>query len=232
MQRVEFEADLRSAVGKGVARQLRMKGLVPGVIYRAGSSTLLSLELKAARRVARALSGALLSVKISGEETARVSILREVQRDPISREVLHIDLFEVSLTEPIRVRVALEIIGGVPVGVKDGGSLQHHLRDLEIRCLPGLIPDQISVDASSLKMGEGIHVREIPLDAGIEVLSDLNQAVVSVIAPITDAKLEALLATGPKEAKEPEVLTKKEPKEAVADGKEGKPEAKGKEVKK
>jgi large subunit ribosomal protein L25 len=109
------------------------------------------------------------------------------------------------------------VVGGVAAGVKEGGVLQHNLRELHIECLPSVIPDQIEVDASLLEIGQGIHIRELPKREGIRILDDPDQMVVSVAAPMSEAKLEALLTSGAtiEEGKEPEVIGKgKEEKEA------------------
>jgi large subunit ribosomal protein L25 len=128
--------------------------------------------------------------------------------------------------------------------------LQHNLREIEIRCLPGLIPDHVRVDASRLSIGEAIHVRDLVLGEGIEIMADGEQSLVSVAAPISEAKLEELLTSG-KEITEPELVGKPgeegeaaKPEEGKAEAKpekggaeskseaKGKPEAKSKEEKK
>lgn len=239
MQKIEIQSEYRKEVGKGVARQLRMRGKIPAVLYSAGASTLLTMDPKEINKVLHSVSGenTLITLKVEGGtgEATRVAILRDFQRDPITGKIMHADLFEISMTEPLLVKVPVEVTGGVPAGVKEGGVLQHNIRELEIRCLPSLIPDHIQVDATPLIIGQSIHVRDILLDAGIEMITDPDQVVVSVAAPMSEAKLEELLASAPKEGKEPEVLTKKEGEEGApkAEGKgeakaEGKPEAKGK----
>lgn len=247
MQRIEIQSEYRREAGKGVARQLRMRGRIPAVLYGAGASTLLTMDPKDIDKVLHSTSGenTLITLQIAGgsDGGSRVAILRDFQRDPITGKVLHADLFEINMNEPIVIKVPVEVIGTVSVGVKEGGVLQHNLRELEIRCLPSLIPDHIQVDASALGIGESIHAKDIPLAEGIEMMTDADQVVVSVAAPISEAKLEALL-TAPKETKEPEVLSKKEKEgeegaktegkgEAKAAGGEAKakPEAKGKEEK-
>ena len=95
--------------------------------------------------------------------------------------------------------------------MKDGGILHHNTREIHIECLPSAMPDSIEVDASHLNINQGIHLKEIPKPEGVRFLDDPDQMVVSVAAPMSDAKLEALLtsgATGPEGAKEPEVLAK------------------------
>ncbi|MDC4222709.1 MAG: 50S ribosomal protein L25 [Candidatus Manganitrophus sp.] len=246
MQKIEIQSEFRKEAGKGIARQLRMRGKIPAVLYGAGASTLLTMDPKDIDKVLHSASGenTLITLQISGGagEASRVAILRDFQRDPITGKVLHADLFEINMNEPIVIKVPVEVVGAVSVGVKEGGVLQHNLRELEIRCLPSLIPDHIQVDASALAIGESVHAKDIRLAEGIEVMTDPDQVVVSVAAPISEAKLEELL-TAPKEVKEPEVLTKKEGEEAPkAEGErerpkaggeaKAKPEAKGKEEKK
>ena len=244
MQKIEIQSEFRKEAGKGVARQLRMRGKIPAVLYGAGASTLLTMDPKEIDKVLHSASGenTLLTLHIAGasDGASRVAILRDFQRDPIDGKVLHADLFEINMNEPIVVKVPVEVIGTVSVGVKEGGVLQHNARELEIRCLPSLIPDHIQVDASPLGIGESIHAKDIRLAEGIEIMTDPDQVIVSVAAPISEAKLEELL-TAPKETKEPEVLTKKEEEAPKAEGKgeakaggeaKAKPEAKGKEEKK
>ena len=125
--------------------------------------------------------------------------------------MLHADLFEISMDKPIRVKVPLHLTGGVPTGVKEGGILHHNMRELHIECLPALLPDFIEVDASGLAIAQGLHLKDIAAREGIRYLDDPEQMVVSVAAPMTEAKLESLLvsgAAGPEGAKEPEVATK------------------------
>jgi large subunit ribosomal protein L25 len=247
MQRIEIQSEYRKEAGKGVARQLRMRGRIPAVLYGAGASTLLTMDPKDIDKVLHSASGenTLITLQITGSDGgSRVAILRDFQRDPITGKVLHADLFEINMNEPIVIKVPVEVIGTVSVGVKEGGVLQHNMRELEIRCLPSLIPDHIQVDASPLGIGQSIHAKDIRLAEGIEMMTDPDQVVVSVAAPISEAKLEELL-TAPKEAKEPEVLSKKEKEGEEAPKAEGKgetkaaggeakakPEAKGKEEKK
>jgi|CXWL01.1.fsa_nt_gi large subunit ribosomal protein L25 len=211
--KVDMAADVRTGVGKGVARQLRMQGKIPAVLYGQGENVLLALDPGAVAKVVRGRGGraALISLTLSGASAShKTALLRDYQVDPISGDVLHADFFEVSMTEPIRVKVPAMIVGGTPAGVKEGGVLHHNLRNLHIECLPAAIPDQIEVDASLLEMRHGIHVRELTPVEGIRFLDDADQMVVSVAAPMSEAKLESLLASGAaaEGAAEPEVVGK------------------------
>lgn len=217
----EVEAQVRTASGKGVARKLRAQGRVPAVLYGQGECVLLSITPELVGKVvkSRAATTGLITVKLA-EGKSRTALLRDYQADPVSGEVLHADLFEVSMDKVIRVRVSVGITGGQPAGVKEGGVLHHNLRELHVECLPGAIPESIPVDASPLKIGQGIHLKDVPTLEGVRFLDDLELMVVSVAVPMSEAKLEALLTSGAggEPGKEPEVVAKG--KEAAA-AKEG-----------
>ncbi len=236
----EMTAEVRTSVGKGVARQLRRQGRIPGVLYGQGECVLLTLEPVVITKILKAPAGtaALISLKIgeASSKATRTALIRDWQVDPVSGALLHVDLFEVSMAKEIRVKVPVTIIGETPLGVKEGGVVHHHLRGLHIECLPGSIPEAIAVDASQLKVGQGIHVKEVQPGDGIRLLDEGDQMVVSVAAPISEAKLEALLTSGAvtEEGKEPEVIGKAKEEapapgaapEAPVEKKEGKEEKK------
>ena len=230
----EMAAEVRQRSGKGVARQLRRNGKIPGVLYGQAECLLLTLNPASITSILRAhaASTALISLKIAGgDKEMRTALLRDFQVDPVTGEVLHADLFEVSMDKAIRVKVPVTVVGGVPAGVKEGGVLQHNLRELHIECLPSVIPDHIEVDASQLTIGQGIHIRELPKREGIRILDDADQMVVSVAAPMSEAKLEALLTSGAtlEEGKEPEVIGKgKEEKEGEEGAEKAAPSAEAK----
>jgi large subunit ribosomal protein L25 len=240
MQRMNLEAEQRQKSGKGAARALRRAGQIPAVLYGEGKSSLLSLNPAGLIKILRSESGenALIDLKIKGEKSVetRTAILRDFQRDPIGGGILHADLFEINMNKAIRVRVPIVIAGNQSEGVKEGGVLQHNLREVEIECLPSIIPDHLDVDAAHLKIGESIHVRDLQVQQGIRILEDMDLAIVSIAAPMSEAKLEEILAGTPAETKEPEVIGKKKEEEegagaeaeAGAGGKPGeKTEAKG-----
>jgi large subunit ribosomal protein L25 len=227
-------AEFREKGGKGIARSIRRTGKIPGVLYGEGKSLLLTLDPADLTKVLHSGAGenALITLKIRGmqdkapaakkSDTERLTILRDFQVDPITGKLLHADLFEVSLNKTIRVRVHIEVVGEVPQGVKDGGVLQHQMREVEIECLPMAIPDRLEVDASALNIGEAVHIRDLRVGEGVKVLGQPDQVVVSVAVPISEAKLEELLTATAKETKEPEVITR-----AKEEGEEAeKPEAK------
>jgi large subunit ribosomal protein L25 len=214
----ELTVTVREQAGKGAARSMRRSGKVPAVLYGQGECLLLTVEPEELIKILKSQAGstALISLTVAGAKSTpnRTALLRDYQVDPVTGAVLHADLFEISMSKPIRVKVPIHVVGGVPAGVKEGGVLHHNLRELHIECLPAALPDHIEVDASALKIGDGIHLKEIAKREGIRYLDDPEQMVVSVAAPMSDAKLEALLTSTAATAAEPEVVAKG--KEAAA----------------
>lgn len=223
--RFDLAVTVREKSGKGAARQLRRSGKVPGVLYGQGECLLLTIEPEPLTKILKSQAGstALIALTVNGakDKPKRTALLRDFQVDPVEGQVLHADLFEISMDKPIRVKVPVHVIGGTPAGVKEGGILHYNTRELHVECLPGALPDHIEVDASPLTIGQGIHLKEIAKIEGVRYLDDLDQMVVSVAVPMSDAKLEALLtsqAAGPEGAKEPEVVAKGK---AAVEGAEG-----------
>ena len=211
----DLAVTVREKSGKGAARQLRRSGKVPGVLYGQGECVLLTIEPEPLTKILKSQAGstALITLTINGAKAKvkRTALLRDFQVDPVEGNVLHADLFEISMDKPIRVKVPVHVIGGTPAGVKEGGILHYNTRELHVECLPGALPDHIEVDASGLTIGQGIHLKEMAKLEGVRYLDDPDQMVVSVAVPMSDAKLEALLtsqAAGPEGAKEPEVAVK------------------------
>ena len=214
---------VREQAGKGAARSMRRTGKIPAVLYGQGECLLLTVNPEELVKILKSHAGstALISLTVNGAKSKqnRTALLRDYQVDPVTGAVLHADLFEISMSKPIRVKVPIKVIGGIPAGVKEGGVLHHNMRDVHVECLPAVLPDHIEVDASPLTIGSGIHVKEIGAREGVRFLDDGDQMIVSVAAPISDAKLEALLTSGAGAAGEPEVMVKG--KEAGAEGAAG-----------
>lgn len=203
---------VREQVGKGAARSMRRDGKIPAVLYGQGECLSLTANPDDLVKILKSHAGsaALISLTVNGAKSnpSRTALLRDYQVDPVTGAVLHADLFEISMSKPIRVKVPVKVIGSIPAGVKEGGVLHHNMRDMHVECLPAALPDHIEVDASALTIGSGIHVKEIGAREGVRFLDEPDQMVVSVAAPMSDAKLEALLTSGVSQAGEPEVMAK------------------------
>lgn len=204
MERLTLNAEKRDRAGKGVARALRREGFAPSVLYRAGYSIPIKINRKELSRFISSTAGEQVMVSLEfpdGEK--RLAILKDYQVDPIKGELLHSDFFEVLLTEKVRVTVAVTTTGE-PLGVKrDGGILQHGIREIEIECLPDRIPGHITVDVSALELGKSIHVNDLSLGEGIKILTNPEE----VIATVTSVVEEEAVPAGP-EVSEPELIKK------------------------
>ena len=183
-----IEAELREETGKGAARKLRATDRIPAICYRRNaesvSITLDPHTLNDLIRNASAGINTLFDLKVAGggDFDGRQVLVKEIQRDPVSGAYLHADLFAVDLKDKIHVSVPVHLTGSAE-GVTMGGILDHALRDLEIQCLPGAIPEEFSVDVTALEIGQSIHVRDLTLPEDVELLIDPNLSIVSVVAP-------------------------------------------------
>lgn len=208
----DLTVKVREQAGKGAARSMRRAGKIPAVLYGQGECLLLTVNPEGLVKILKSHAGstALISLTVNGAQSKqnRTALLRDYQVDPVTGAVLHADLFEISMSKPIRVKVPIKVIGGIPAGVKEGGVLHHNMRDVHVECLPAALPDHIEIDASALTIGSGIHVKEIGAREGVRFLDEADQMVVSVAAPISDAKLEALLTSTGGAPGEPEVVAK------------------------
>jgi large subunit ribosomal protein L25 len=215
MERITLSAQKREATGKGVARSLRRAGEIPAVLYRAGGSTPLKINAKELSRFIRTTAGEQVMVNLSfADGENRVALVKDYQVDPINGELLHTDFFEVSLTDEIRVTVHITTVGE-PIGVKrDGGLLQHGIRELEIECLPDKIPGHITVDVKHLERGKSVHVSDLSLGEGITILTEPGKLIATVTAPVVEAVAAPAEAEAPAE---PEVVKKGKKEEAAGE---------------
>jgi large subunit ribosomal protein L25 len=183
---VSLGVEVRTGKGKGVARQLRREGRIPAVLYGRGrgttSITLNPTELDRLIRTSHAGVNTLIDLTGAGEVAGRTVIVKELQRAPVGGALLHADLYEIDLAERISVSVPIHL-RGTAHGVTMGGLIDHALRVVELECLPTAIPDEILVDVSHLEVGHSIHVSDLVLPEGVELVTSGELSVVSVVAP-------------------------------------------------
>jgi len=175
--------ELRSKTGTGVSRRLRTADMIPGVVYGRGLDPI-TVSVKI-RDLQDAISGSggqnnLITLIGGGTLDQNIAIVADIQRDPIKRTPKHVDLHRINPNEKLRVTVPV-VLTGTAIGVKEGGLLDLAHHELRIECLPGNIPDCITIDVSGLKMAHSIHVSEIPLPVGITLLDQPKIPVVSVL---------------------------------------------------
>ena len=195
MEIVSVTVEKRSDSGKGPARRVRASGKVPGVFYGPNQTQAIGLQLEEkefAKKIAVLEGSALIQFQSAAPELAsRMVLLREVQNHPVTGAVLHADFYEVDLTKKLEVEVALHFVGK-PIGVEEGGILQPIVREVTVLCLPTEIPAFIDVDVSALSIHDSIHVEELKVPGGIELVYDDNFTVVTVSPPtVEEVKVEA-----------------------------------------
>lgn len=187
----QIAVEARKNRPRSALTRLRREGWVPAVVYGKGmENELVQLE---ARQVIKMLQlegeSAVYELQYP-EGKSRQVMIRELQRDRIKDKILHIDFKEVNLDEPIDTEVHLELTGESK-GVKEGGILQQQLRTVEIRCLPRDIPDKIEGDISDLAIGDPLTVGQLPLPDKVELISDPEEVVASVLPPQMEQEAEA-----------------------------------------
>jgi large subunit ribosomal protein L25 len=210
----KLSAERRSDTGKGVARKLRADGKVPAVLYGQGlDTTPLVVDARELLHLLHSGAGAntLVDLVVDGEQ--HLAIPREIQRDHIHSKFMHVDFLAVSRTETIQVNVPIHEFGDA-VGIREGGVVEHHLRELQVECLPQDVPDQIEIDITDVELGGMIHVRDLIPPAGATILTNPEDAVLSIITPAA-LRVEADLTVPGEEAIE---VPAAEEEEAAVEG--------------
>jgi large subunit ribosomal protein L25 len=184
------EAEPRTDLGKGASRRLRREGKVPGVIYGAGKEPAsISLEQNVLLHQLdnEAFFSHILTVKVGKDEEQ--AILKDLQRHPSKPFIMHVDLQRVSAKEKIRVHVPLHFLNEETApGVKAGGLVSHNITEVEVSCLPKDLPEYLEVDLGSLDLEDVVHLSEIPLPKGVELVELLHgeghdQSVITIHLP-------------------------------------------------
>ncbi len=202
MDFAKVNAEVRQETGKGHARRTRVAGRVPAVLYgRREQPVSLSLDplalVRSLDKERKRNTVFSLAVADNGKSTEITAMIRDVQIDPLSRRITHVDFLRVSLDEEVRVTVPIQLTG-TPAGVIDGGNLHHNIHNLALAAKPGAIPGKIAVDVSKLKIGEALHVSDMTLPEGLRALLDPKSSIASVVAPRAE-KVEAEAAATPAE---------------------------------
>jgi large subunit ribosomal protein L25 len=219
----KLQAEPRAETGKGPARRLRATGRVPATLYGHGvEPTSISVSAQDLLHLFHQTAGAsvLVDLKLDGQEL--LTIVREVQRDHIHNRFIHVDFMAVRRDEKIVVNVELHEIGD-SAGVHAGGVIEHHLREVELRCLPANVPERLEFDITNLKLGESVRVGDLVPPEGVEILTDPDTMVLAVVEPaVMDTELDLGVAgEEAPEAAAPEAAEAAEAEEAPEGAAEG-----------
>jgi large subunit ribosomal protein L25 len=203
MSDISLKAIKRENIRNSENTKLRRSGMIPGIYYgiEAGNIPIAANEL-ALRPLVYTSESHIVNLNIDGEQSPLNCILKDVQFDPVTDKVIHFDLLAVSEFKVISVEVPVSL-KGQPIGVKEGGHLQHGMHRLEIECLPKNIPAHIDIDITNLNIGDSVSVGDLKME-GIKFLNDASSSIVSITAPIAEVAAE----TPAEVTAEPEVITK------------------------
>lgn len=210
MKTIELKANTRESLAKSVTKQLRREGKVPGVIYRNDQANHIYLDYAAAKKILFTSDTYLVKLNLDG--AVRDAIVREAQYHPVTEKVIHIDLMAVADDKPVTLNLPIRLVGS-PAGVKEGGKLVHKLRSLTVKGLVSKLPESISIDVSSLKLGNTIKVGDAKIE-DIEIVTSASTAVASVEIP------RALRSAGLEDAAADEALALAASEESAAESAE------------
>ncbi len=220
MAEVTLEVSRREGTGKEVAKKLRQQGQVPAVVYGGHREPVaITVDRKAVADLIQKSEHGVRSIfllKMSGTDQQRHAMIKDMQIDPISRKLTHIDFVRVLMDEVVRVTVPVHL-KGTPKGVKEGGILDWQVRDLHVECLPNAIPDSIDVEVEEIGMHEYLRLSDLKLPENVKVLDDPERVIIGV----THARAE--IVAEPVAPVEGEAAAPAEP-EVIKKGKAEEPE--------
>jgi large subunit ribosomal protein L25 len=215
METIEVQVEPRAERGKGAARQIRRQGGAPGVLY-GPSRQARPIRINARdfdKRVGLLEGSHLLRLRSNDQEIDGIlALAKELQRDPVTRDLLHADFYEVDVNAKLRIRVALHFVGKSQ-GVELGGILQPIRREIEVLCLPTDMPEYLEVDVTELGVHDAVHISDLKAPPGVEIPYDSDIAIVTVLPPVVEevaaataegAEAAAAPAAGAPEAEKPE----------------------------
>ena len=211
MEDISLSVSLRDRAGSGAAGRIRREGKIPAVIYGTSGSRNLSVERSAFVKVWRKAGHSSIVTIDDGAGFSTMSLIQSVQRNALTDEFMHIDFMELTKGHAITAQIPVHVTG-TAVGVSsEGGVLDIQLHEVEVRCLPMNLPHQIDVDVSALKLGDVIHVKDLPAVDGVEYLGDAEAPVVA----ITHGAAEEPETTGEAET-EVEIIKEKKTEESAS----------------
>ncbi len=184
MEIMNLKASQRDAVGNGPSRVLRRDGKVPAILYGPKTEPIkLAIDKLNLDPIFKsgAVAQKLLKLEIEGVDGARNVMIKEMQKHPVSRNLLHLDLYEVTMDNKIKVMVPV-VVTGKSAGVEMGGMLQIIRRELEVFSLPDRIPENVTIDITDLDIGDSFHVEDLQLEGDIEISAEVNFTILTILA--------------------------------------------------
>lgn len=208
MATATLNATPRADVGKGAARKLRASLRIPGVVYgHHREATPLAIDARELEKLLGSIAPGTTVVELHLGGRMSKTLIREIQRHPFKRQVLHIDFQELVAGEKITVNVPILLVG-TAAGVKDGGTVEEVMREVSIEVDPANIPNHFEIDISALGINDSVHVSDIKVPEGVEILDDLEATVAVVAPPRVEEEPVAPVEGAVEAAAEPELIRK------------------------
>ena len=208
MATATLNATARTDVGKGAARKLRASFRIPGVVYgHHREATPLAIDARELEKLLGSIAPGTTVVELSLGGRMAKTLIREIQRHPFKRQVLHIDFQELVAGEKITVNVPIHLVG-TAAGVKDGGTVEEVMREVSVEVDPANIPSHFEIDISALGINDSVHVSDIKVPEGVELLEDLEATVAVVAPPRVEEEPPAPVEGAVEAAAEPELIRK------------------------
>ena len=186
MDKTKLKVELRNETGKEANRKFRKEGMIPGVLYSPHDKENLLLKIKS-----EGLSKLLIEKKHSlvnleiddgKKKNKRLAMIKDFQYNSLKKRIVHIDFYGVTLKEKLTMLINVELVGE-SIGAKEGGILEHELREIEVECLPTDVPSAYKVDITQLQIGDNITVGDIKVSKGVKILTEAEQVIASVKHP-------------------------------------------------
>jgi large subunit ribosomal protein L25 len=185
----------REGIGKGAVKKLRREGYIPAVMYGFKGNKTIAVKFTEFKKTFEEIGEhAIVTLNLDGKENIDV-IVKAFQLDPVKRNIIHVDFFEVKAGQVLRTEIPIKV-EGTSKGVKKGGILEEFVRDIEIECLPKDIPGSITVDITELDIGDSIHIRDLKVGDNIKLISNPEQVVLTIgipskiVEPVVEEKVE------------------------------------------
>ena len=193
MEKINLKVTVRKTTGNGAARELRREGMIPAILYGSKAEPLmLSVTTKALETILKTsnIGQVLLNLLIQdGKQKSRTAMIKELQAQPVSGSLLHVDFYEVAMDQKIKISIPV-VTTGQAEGVEEGGVLQLVRHEVEIFCFPNNIPESLEVDVTGMNIGDSKHIDEVSIDESFELVDEANFTIVTVLSPKAEEEEE------------------------------------------
>lgn len=211
---MQLGAKIRTETGKGPSRKLRSMGRLPAIFYGPEiNPIMLSIDYTQIKQILKGKSAEniIFDLRIDSDEKSQSKkvMIKELQRDPVTRDYLHVDFYEIAMGKELEVDIPVHLIN-TPIGVSEGGILELARRGLRVSCMPEDMVDKIDIDVSGLDIGQSLHIKDIAFPPGLKSTDDENLTIATVIAPIPTAEEEEVEEEEVEEPEGEEIVGEKE----------------------